>query len=506
MNRHKKITILVCVLLTALNMVACGQVKEDEIVNKDEPVSAEELAVNEQENSKQNVESINSETEISVNDSYYSRVTDISRTEVEDYAAYVKQSFMEHDWITISSEISYPITISGTTYSDSAAFLDASNDFDNNLNEKFFSYLEEEDCVEMFINSQGIMLGETGQIWIADVFDDKSNSHGLKIFAVNDLLREYSLSIEDFWKIKDNGSEKNGTEKGVKFATGLEIVYPDIWWGKIELTTDVNTLAVCEKGNADVGIGGDLFYLCFYEHDNDTVVIYDWDKVLGLYQQGGKEYVLVQDFPEDRCYSEDEQSLIDAYMELKNSIDNVVVNTDNMTGFLECGIEDLDWVQYESDWEKNETPVQDSAENQNDMKAIFVNRRGDVFNSEGDTVGIMATLKAFEWLVPRSDGECIADNLSAEENEFITESNNVLNGSEEAEDKVWIRIVQNPVLPTADSTIPHKDFIFYVAGEDAYVGIQSSKDNNSWAIWKMPDYGDWLEKEINIYIRMTTGL
>ncbi len=130
--------------------------------------------------------------------------------------------------------------------------------------------------------------------------------------------KEYSLSIEDFWKIEDIDSEKNATEKGVKFATGLEIVYPDIWWGKIELTTDVNTLAVCEKGNADAGIGGDLFYLCFYEHENDTVVIYDWDKVLGLYKQGGKEYVLVQDFPGDRCYSEDEQSLIDAYMELKN--------------------------------------------------------------------------------------------------------------------------------------------------------------------------------------------
>lgn len=356
MNRHKKITILVCVLLTALNLVACGQVKEDE------PVSAGESAVNEHENSEQTVDGINSETKISVNESYYSMVTDISRTEVEDYAAYVKQSFMEHDWLTISSAISYPITISGTTCPDSAAFLDAANNFDSNLNEKFFSYLEEEDCVEMFINSQGIMLGETGQIWIADVLDDKSNSHVLKILAINDLLKELSLSIEDFWEIEDIGSEKNGTEKGVKFATGLEIVYPDIWWGKIELTTDVNTLAVCEKGNADAGIGGDLFYLCFYEHENDTVVLYDWDKVLGLYQQGGKEYVLVQDFPGDRCYSEDEQSLIDAYMELKNTIDNVVVNTDNMTGYLECGIEDLDWVQYESDWEKNEPSTKESTE------------------------------------------------------------------------------------------------------------------------------------------------
>ena len=33
MCRHIKITILVCVFLTALNIAACGQVKEDEIVN-----------------------------------------------------------------------------------------------------------------------------------------------------------------------------------------------------------------------------------------------------------------------------------------------------------------------------------------------------------------------------------------------------------------------------------------------------------------------------------------
>ena len=189
MRKKKKIAILTGVFLMTLNVVACGQVKEDEIISKDKSVTSQ------QESSVQVVENINSETKISVNDSYYSSATDISRTEVEDYAAYVKQSFMEHDWLAISSEISYPITISGTTYSDSAAFLDASNNFDNNLNEKFFSYLEEEDCVEMFVNSQGIMLGETGQIWIADVLDDKSSSHGLMILAINDLLKEEEQEI-----------------------------------------------------------------------------------------------------------------------------------------------------------------------------------------------------------------------------------------------------------------------------------------------------------------------
>lgn len=36
MNRHKKIIVLVCVLLTTLNIVACGQAKEDETIDVEE--------------------------------------------------------------------------------------------------------------------------------------------------------------------------------------------------------------------------------------------------------------------------------------------------------------------------------------------------------------------------------------------------------------------------------------------------------------------------------------
>ena len=57
MNRCKKIAILVCVFLTALNVVACGQVKEDEVVNTDESPTRQ------QESSMQIDESTNVETE-----------------------------------------------------------------------------------------------------------------------------------------------------------------------------------------------------------------------------------------------------------------------------------------------------------------------------------------------------------------------------------------------------------------------------------------------------------
>ena len=57
MNRCKKIAILVCTFLTALNVVACGQVKEDEVVNTGESPTRQ------QESSMQIDESTNLETE-----------------------------------------------------------------------------------------------------------------------------------------------------------------------------------------------------------------------------------------------------------------------------------------------------------------------------------------------------------------------------------------------------------------------------------------------------------
>ena len=57
MNRCKKIAISICVFLTALNVVACGQATGDEAVNTDE------FSTRQQESSMQTVESINLETE-----------------------------------------------------------------------------------------------------------------------------------------------------------------------------------------------------------------------------------------------------------------------------------------------------------------------------------------------------------------------------------------------------------------------------------------------------------
>lgn len=122
-------------------------------------------------------------------DSSYSAATGIPAAEVERYAAQVRQQFLKHDWTAVSAEISYPITIADVTYNNSTDFLNAAGSFEGNLDEAFFSALESEDCVEMFCNFEGIMIGENGQVWIAEVLDESFTSQGLKIIAVNGLLR-----------------------------------------------------------------------------------------------------------------------------------------------------------------------------------------------------------------------------------------------------------------------------------------------------------------------------
>lgn len=141
------------------------------------------------DNSVQDMTRQPEETAATAADSYYSAATDLSRWDVENYAARVRQLFLEHDWSAISSEISYPITISDTVYNNSADFINASGSFESSLEEDFFSVIEKEDCTEMFCSWEGIMLGETGQIWIGEVPDAESRSQGLKIIAVNGMLK-----------------------------------------------------------------------------------------------------------------------------------------------------------------------------------------------------------------------------------------------------------------------------------------------------------------------------
>ena len=158
--------------------------------------------------------------------------------------------------------------------------------------------------------------------------------------------------------------------------------------------------------------------------------------------------------------------------------------------------------------EKMDDTILDNSEiSVGEEKHFWVNRQGEVFDSANAPGGVDESLDTLVWIAFRG-GAIISEDQTAEENTYILESNKVLDGSEEVENLVWIRIEQEASISQEGSfgQVSHKDYIFYVQDEDAYVGVQSAEDAKLWTILEMTDYGDWLGKEIDIYVRMTTGL
>lgn len=116
-------------------------------------------------------------------DDYYSACTSYTKAEVETFAKTVKQQILDKNWEGLSENISYPIRVGGVFYSNKMAFLE--QDFDAAFSEEYYDAIEKESCVDMFCNYQGIMMGETGQLWLAGVWDDATESVRLKIIAIN---------------------------------------------------------------------------------------------------------------------------------------------------------------------------------------------------------------------------------------------------------------------------------------------------------------------------------
>jgi hypothetical protein len=101
------------------------------------------------------------------NADYYAVCTNLSKDEVENFAATVKDLIIAKNWEQLADDVSYPITIGTTTCENREDFI--SGNFSSQLSDEFYEAVENEDCTEMFCNYQGIMLGEEGQIWIAEL-------------------------------------------------------------------------------------------------------------------------------------------------------------------------------------------------------------------------------------------------------------------------------------------------------------------------------------------------
>lgn len=159
------------------------------------------------------------------------------------------------------------------------------------------------------------------------------------------------ISLEDFWETE--GLENTNV---LQFVTGLKVVLPEEWAGKIVFDTDIgpehepyiNTLIVYENTNYAAQQCGVLFYLELFKYEKGYMS-YTMSNVLGVYKQGDSEYVLTYMEPRDLQYIEGDEEKKAAYKELFSHIDKIQIVTQNMAGFTPCTIDDLEWLRDEGE-------------------------------------------------------------------------------------------------------------------------------------------------------------
>ena len=117
---------------------------------------------------------------------HYASVTAMDKYEVETVVGFnVRTWYVSENWYAMADMIHYPITINGTEIPDADAFIGYT--IDKTLSESARSAMLEEDFLDMFVNDQGIMMGD-GQVWLSDPNLGTADEPKLEIIAINGLV------------------------------------------------------------------------------------------------------------------------------------------------------------------------------------------------------------------------------------------------------------------------------------------------------------------------------
>lgn len=169
----------------------------------------------------------------------------------------------------------------------------------------------------------------------------------------------------------------------------------------------------------------------------------------------------------------------------------------------------------ESPQEDNDVPSDSSL-----CQGILFHKGGDFeyyFQNQNLLPDFEDTFDDLIWLMIRGRIEKSVDNWTPDENALsvikradqILNLTNVKDKGDEAlthgGSQTWIRFTYNPYTPDAGvNDIPHKDIIVSTVkgnGEDAFVAVQDPKDLGTWDFTKLPGYGQWLDRELDIFMQ-----
>ena len=162
------------------------------------------------------------------------------------------------------------------------------------------------------------------------------------------------------------------------------------------------------------------------------------------------------------------------------------------------------------------TNTQTRQEERTSASHLIINWENEVQIFDADAMentGMVENIETLAWIAPRGGAgiDTVGIDQIQSQNEYIVESSQYLNQDKEIINTegfdTWVRVVQEQVMPTKEtSETGHGDYLIYKHGDNGYLAIQSGEDRTKWTVWELPGYGEWLDKEVAMFIRMVTGL
>ena len=123
---------------------------------------------------------------------------------------------------------------------------------------------------------------------------------------------------------------------------------------------------------------------------------------------------------------------------------------------------------------------------------------------------LVESLEELAWLARRErlSSELVYEGITADEVPSILESASFTADGDEivSTEEIWVRIPREGDTETATTLSEYCDICAYIEGEDAYIAIQSLTETEHWNVWRIPGYGDWMNKSFMIFIAYHTGL
>ena len=161
--------------------------------------------------------------------------------------------------------------------------------------------------------------------------------------------------------------------------------------------------------------------------------------------------------------------------------------------------------------DKTAVPQEKEIKTSDEDSYIFLSwgGKGKKFEVTADN-SLVQNIEDLTWLAMRGrlSSELVYEGITVDEVSSISESALFHANDEEIvnTEESWVRIPREGDTEAATISSEYRDICAYIEGEDAYIAIQRLTETECWNVWKIPGYGDWMNKSIMIFISCYTGL